>query len=156
LALIRREETFMGKLEAIWLKRARRGPMDPVDEAVAVEGQGLEGGADFGSQRQVTLIEREVFDRLRSELDESVEPVMRRANLMVSGIRLEGTSGRTLTVGDLRIRVRGETRPCGRMDEACTGLMDALDPHWGGGAHGSLLNDATIAVGDEVRWEAEA
>jgi hypothetical protein len=39
------------------------------------------------------------------------------------------------------------------MDEACVGLMDALAPHWGGGANGSVVNDATIAVGDDVRWE---
>ena len=142
----------MGKLEAIWLKRARGGPMDPVDEAVAVEGRGLEGGADFGRARQVTLIEREVFERIKSELDDSVEPAMRRANLMVSGIRLEDTRDRTLAVGDLRIHIHGETRPCGQMEEACSGLMDALDPHWGGGAHGSVVNHATIAVGDEVRW----
>ena len=147
------EEIAVGKLEAIWLKRARGGPMDPVDEALAVEGRGLQGGADFGRDRQVTLIEREVFDRVKAEVDDSVEPVMRRANLLVSGIRLEGTRNRTLAVGDLRIHIHGETRPCGLMDEACEGLMDALDPHWGGGAHGSVANDATIAVGDEVRWE---
>ena len=143
----------MGVLEAIWLKRARGGPMDPVDEAVAVEGRGLEGGADFDRDRQVTLIEREVFDRIKAEVDDSVEPVMRRANLLVSGIRLEDTRDRTLVVGDLRIHIRGETRACGRMEEACDGLMDALDPHWGGGAHGSVVNDAIISVGDDVRWE---
>ncbi len=143
----------MGKLEAIWLKRARGGPMDPVDEALAVEGRGLQGGADFGRDRQVTLIEREVFDRVKAEVDDSVEPVMRRANLLVSGIRLEGTRNRTLAVGDLRIHIHGEARACGQMGKACSGLSDALDPHWGGGAYGSVVNDATIAVGDEVRWE---
>ncbi len=101
----------MGVLEAIWLKRARGGPMDPVDEAVAVEARGLEGGVDFDSLRQVTLIEREVFDRLKAEINSSVEPVMRRANLLVSGIRLEDTRDRTLAVGDLRIHIHGETRP---------------------------------------------
>ena len=114
---------------------------------------GLEGGADFDRDRQVTLIEREVFERLKAEVDDSVEPVMRRANLLVSGIRLEDTRDRTLAVGDLRIHIRGETSPCGRMEEACEGLMDALDPHWGGGAHGSVVNDAIISVGDDVRWE---
>ncbi len=143
----------MGKLEAIWLKRTRGGPMDPVDEAVAVAGRGLEGGVDFDSDRHVTLIEREVFDRLRGSLDDSVEPAMRRANLLVSGIRLEHARDRMLAVGDLRIHIRGETRPCGQMEEACEGLLDALDSHWRGGAHGRVVNDATIAVGDEVRWE---
>lgn len=143
----------MGKLETIWLKSARKGPMDPVEKAVAVEGRGLEGGADFDRERHVTLIEKEIFDRLKAEFNDSVEPVMRRANFLVSGIRLEGTTDRTLVVGDLRIHIRGETRPCRRMDDACDGLQDALVPHWGAGAHGSVVNDATIAVGDEVRWE---
>ena len=57
----------MGKLEAIWLKRTRGGPMNPVGEAVAVERRGLEGGADFDRDRHVTLIEREVFDRYVAE-----------------------------------------------------------------------------------------
>jgi len=127
--------------------------MDAVDEAVAVKGRGLEGGADFDAHRHVTLIEREVFDRLKTEFDVSVEPIMRRANLLVSGIRLEGTRDRMLAVGDLRIHIRGETQPCGRMDAACDGLTDALAPHWGGGANGSVLNDTTITVGDDVRWE---
>ena len=118
-----------------------------------LEGRGLEGGADFDGDRQVTLIEREVFDRLKAEFDDSVEPMMRRANLLVSGIRLEGTRDRTLAVGDLRIHIRGETRACGRMEEACEGLSDALARHWGAGVHGSVVNDATITVGDEVRWE---
>jgi len=143
----------MGVLEAIWLKRARGGPMDPVDEAVAVEARGLDGGVDFDSHRQVTLIEREVFDRLKAEINSSMEPVMRRANLLVSGMRLEDTRNRTLVVGDLRIHIHGETRPCGLMEEACEGLMGALAPHWGGGAYGSVVNDATVAVGDDVRWE---
>ncbi len=143
----------MGKLEAIWLKRARGGPMASVVRAVAVEGRGLEGGADFDRPRHVTIIEREVFDRLKSELDDSVDPVMRRANFLVSGIRLAGTSARTLCIGDLRIHIHGETRPCGRMDDECQGLKGALEPHWGGGAHGSVVNDATIAVGDEAHWE---
>ncbi len=143
----------MGKLEAIWLKRARGGCMDPVDEAVVVEGRGLEGGADFDRERHVTLIEREVFDRLKRSFDGSVEPVMRRANLMVSGIRLEETRDRILAVGDLRIHIRGETRPCGQMENALAGLRDALSPRWRGGVHGSVLNDANIAVGDEVCWE---
>ena len=48
-------------------------------------------------------------------------------------------------------RVRGG--PMDPVDEACEGLGDALAPHWGVGAHGSVVNDTTITVGDEVRWE---
>jgi MOSC domain-containing protein YiiM len=78
---------------------------------------------------------------------------MRRANLMVSGLSLANSRRHVLTVGDVRILLHGETRPCYRMDEQCPGLRGALDPHWGGGAYGTILDDGTIRVGDDVALE---
>lgn len=139
-----------GRIEALWVKRARRGPMDPVDRAQLVRKKGIEHDANFGrGRRQVTIIEREVFDRIRAELPDA-EPVMRRANVMVSGVRLEGTRDRVLTLGGVRLHIRGETRPCERMDAQCRGLTDALDPDWNGGVYAVVIDDGTIAVGDTV------
>ncbi len=142
-----------GRVEAIWIKRAKRGVMDSVSRARAVTGQGLDGNADQGGARQVTFIEREVFDGLREELSPDVDPVQRRANVLLSGVRLAHTRDRVLRMGDIRIRIRGETRPCERMNESVSGLREALDPDWRGGAFGEVLDDGEIAVGDEVRWE---
>jgi MOSC domain-containing protein YiiM len=126
--------------------------MDAVERARAISDRGLEGNVDQGGARQVTLIEREVFDRLRDELSPAVDPAHRRANLLVSGVRLMETRGRVLQVGPVRIRIRGETRPCERMNEAVPGLRDALDPDWCGGVFGVILDDGEIGVGDPVTW----
>ena len=142
-----------GRLEAIWIKRAHGGVMDAVSTAVAVENAGLEGNADQGRARQVTLIEKEVFDAISEARGEAVDPSVRRANFLVSGVRLEETRDRVLRVGDLRIGIRGETRPCELMDAQHRGLRAALDPHWGAGAFGVVLGDATVSVGDDVSWE---
>jgi MOSC domain-containing protein YiiM len=138
------------RLEAIWIKRARLGPMDPAPKAALVAGRGIVGNANQGGRRQVTIIAREVFDELRRKLGPGVEPVMRRANLMVSGLALPETKGRVLQIGRVRIRINGETRPCERMDEAFPGLKDALGVDERGGVYGEVLDDGEIAVGDPV------
>ena len=143
-----------GRLEAIWLKRERGGTMDAVAEVTAQVGGGLAGDANFGrTRRQVTLIEKEVFDALKDEFGSLVDPALRRANLMVSGVRLADTRDRKLRIGDCLLQVRGETRPCTLMEDQLTGLRDALDPRWRGGVFCTVLSDARIQVGDEVRWE---
>jgi len=126
--------------------------MDPVARADAVAGEGLVGNADFGAERQVTIVECEVFAALPTQIRQVIDLSARRANFMVSGIRLANTRDRVLQIGACRIQIRGETKPCHRMDEACPGLQDALKPNWGGGAWGDVLDGGEIRVGDRVNW----
>lgn len=147
------ERTEAGILEAIWIKRAHRGPMDPATRAVLEPGAGILGNADRGGKRQVTIIDADTWDGVQQGLGTRVDPAARRANLMVRGLRLAETRGQVLRVGTCRIRIHGETRPCERMDEAHEGLRAALAPNWGGGVYGEVLDAAAIAVGDKVSWE---
>ena len=127
--------------------------MDSVETGTLVAGRGLAGNADQGRRRQVTLIELEVWERLMQEVGGSISPAARRANLMVNGIELAESRDRVLRVGACRLRVGGETRPCERMDEALSGLREAMARNWGGGVFVQVLDDGEIAVGDEVEWE---
>ena len=144
-----------GRLEAIWLKRMRLGPMDAVPDARLVAGRGLVGNANQGGRRQVTIIEREVWDALMRETGGALPPQTRRANLMVSGVPLARMRGRVLRVGGCRLRIYGETKPCERMEEALPGLRAAMFPEWRGGAFAEVLDDGTIGIGDDVAWEEE-
>ncbi|HKJ03715.1 MAG TPA: MOSC domain-containing protein [Longimicrobiales bacterium] len=141
-----------GTVDAIWIKRMKLGPMDPTDTATLVADAGIVGNSNQRGKRQVTIIEREAFEEIRCSLPDA-EPYMRRANFMVSGIRLENTRRHTLTLGDVRIHIQGETRPCHRMDDQCPGLTAALDPHWRGGVYGVVLDDGEVRVGDAVSIE---
>jgi MOSC domain-containing protein YiiM len=142
----------MGKVEAIWIKRMKRGPMDPVERATLIQGRGIEGNANQGGWRQVTLIEKDAFEQVTAELGIEVDPAWRRANVMVSGLSLSKTRGRVLHVGGCRIEIRGETRPCEKMDETLPGLQRALEPSWRGGAFGTVIEGGEIRIGDSAEW----
>ena len=47
----------MNRLEQIFIKRMKRGPMDPVQKALVVAGKGIVGNANQGGKRQVTIID---------------------------------------------------------------------------------------------------
>src|SRR5262249_27271781 len=141
-----------GRLEAIWLKRMRRGPMDAVERAILKAQQGLVGNTDQGGRRQVTLLEQEVWEALMAQVGATLPLPTRRANLLLSGIRLVRSRKRILGIGVCRIRILGETKPCERMEEACPDLQKAMYPDWAGGAFAEVLDDGDIVVGDPVRW----
>jgi MOSC domain-containing protein YiiM len=140
-----------GRVERLWVKRAQRGPMDAVTEAQFIARRGIAGNADTGGRRQVTIISRERWRELTEALGE-IDPVLRRANVMVSGIELEQSRGRLLQVGAATVRVNGETRPCRALDFALEGLQKALDPHWGGGVYAEVIDGAVVRLDDVVRW----
>lgn len=75
-----------------------------------------------------------------------------RRNLLVSGLRLPREEGARIAIGErLVIEVTMECDPCARMDALHEGLRAAMAPDWRGGVLGRVVEDGTIALGDEVR-----
>jgi MOSC domain-containing protein YiiM len=127
--------------------------MDAQTTIELVAGRGVAGSADRGGRRQVTLLEREVWESLMQELGSDAAPETRRANVLVSGIDLRKSRGRVLRIGQAHIRVAGEVKPCERMEESVPGLRALMFPDWRGGAFAEVLDGGTISTGDAVAWE---
>jgi len=142
-----------GELLAIWAKGEPRMPMIPRQDGLLAEGEGLEGSAPAKGKRQVTVLSREGWRQAAQEAGiPDADPENRRANLLVTGVDLNESIGRTLAVGDTHIRIHGETRPCSRMSDVAPALLEALRPEWRGGAFGEVVRGGAISVGDRVRW----
>jgi MOSC domain-containing protein YiiM len=137
-----------GEIVNIWIKRAHRGVMDPVDDAEAIAGRGLIGNADQGRRRQVTIIDEAAWREAAAETGHEVDPSKRRANVMLRGIPLADSRGKLLRLGHCLVRILGETRPCEQMEEAQPGLRKALSPDWRAGVFGEIVEGGTIHIGD--------
>ncbi|OSQ39868.1 molybdenum cofactor biosysynthesis protein [Thalassospira mesophila] len=142
-----------GQLCGIARKAAPRVPMETLDMASVSIELGLEG--DYRGKlkkRKITVLAQEDWhaacaDINRADLDWTV----RRANLLVSGFALPRETGTRFAIGDLILEVSGETDPCHRMEEAATGLENALRPNWRGGVTCRVIEGAEIAVGAPVQ-----
>ena len=145
----------MGKLKGIYIKRARRGQMDASQSAELVAGEGLVGNTDQGGHRQVTIMEAEVWSQLMQRFESDLPPSARRANLLVAGVKLAFSRDRVLRIGNCRIRIWGETKPCERLNEAIPGLKEAMYDNWSGGAFGEVLQGGSISIDDEVSWDVD-
>jgi len=144
------------RIVAIYLKRAHRGPMDPVAEATLVAGKGLDGNVDRSRRRQVTLLELENWQQSTADVGSHADPSRRRANIVVTGISLAHTRGRVLRIGNARLAVGGELTPCERMDEVHEGLQAALRSDWRAGVFAQVLDGGVIRAGDPIAWEIAA
>lgn len=141
-----------GEVVAVWLKRFKRGPMDPVMFAEAIAGRGLAGNANQGGKRQVTIIDEARWRDAQNAVQAEVDPSQRRANVMLRGVELQNSRGKMLRLGACVIRIYNETRPCERMEEAQPGLRDALSVEWRGGAYGEIVEGGLIQIGDAAEW----
>ena len=135
-----------GSITNLHIARVKGTPSDPVQEANAISGLGLEGdrSAYEGNTRQVLLVDKAILD------EADLNPGQVKENITVTGLDLSGVkAGQVLSIGDsVTMEVVGDCEACGKMDAIRMGLKDSLD-----GKRGTLakvLNGGAINIGDSV------
>lgn len=127
--------------------------MHEVAEGLISVAAGLEGdfkGAKY-PRRQITVLAQDAWEAVMEAVGHATLPwTVRRANILVAGVRLPRAIGGILRIGDAVLEVTGQTYPCGRMEEACPGLLSALARDWRGGVTARVLEGGAIKLGDAV------
>ena len=142
----------MGKVIGITTRIEKRGPMVVYASAKVSFDHGV--GDDYRgltrNDRQVTVMTEENWNVVCEELDRKLHWTTRRANILISGVDLENTTGKLLKIGNFFLEITGELAPCYRMDEELNGLKKALTPNWRGGVTCKILKEGIVNEGDKV------
>jgi MOSC domain-containing protein YiiM len=145
----------IGRVEWIGLAAASRAELQPVQQAEARVGTGLDGDHHSkrrpGGKRQVTLIQAEHLPVVAALVgDRQVTPDVLRRNIVVSGVNLLSLKGLTFRIGAALLAGTGPCDPCSRMEENLgSGGFQAMRGH--GGLTARVLEAGTIRIGDRVQ-----
>ena len=136
--------------------------MQSVSEARAVPGLGLEGDRYFAHQgtfskpepdRELTLIEVEAVEAMKTELDVDYGLGDSRRNIVTRGVPLNHLVGREFWIGEVRARGLKLCEPCGHLarlshEKVLPGLVHR------GGLRAQILTEGMIRVGQAVKETA--
>ncbi|HVP01893.1 MAG TPA: MOSC domain-containing protein [Solirubrobacteraceae bacterium] len=139
---------------AIHLAAEEGAPVFAVEHVEAVAGAGLRGdryfepGAD--PERQLTLVESEELERLRSEHGIALAPGESRRQLTTRGVRLNPLVGRRFRVGEVECRGIELCEPCAHLRQM-TGQPELLRTFvHRAGLNAEILTGGEIAVGAPI------
>ncbi len=144
-------EKKTGTLLAIAIKNMKRAPVTLKDSIHVTIERGVEGDhRGKPGDRQVTVISEDSWNAVCLDLGKQIPWIARRANMLISGITFEESTGKFIRIGDLHLEITGETKPCDRMDEFYQGLQNALRADWRGGVTCKVIKSGYIKLGDNV------
>jgi len=154
IAELKQQFPYSGKVEWIGVRPHKGFPIDQKSYVNALTDHGLEGdkaGQRPGGKRQVTLIQAEYIDVIRSLMPETdINLADLRRNIAISGINLNALKDCTIRIGEARLEITGFCHPCSKLEaQLGAGVFNALRGH--GGLTAKVTDDGLIQIGDEIQ-----
>ena len=138
-----------GTITNLHIARVKGTLSDPVQEATALSGQGLEGDRSCSADnvRQVLVMDKETLDKL------NVNPGQIKENITTTGLDLsDAKEGQVIFIGDsVTLEIVGPCIACEKMNAIRPGLLAEIAGQRGMLA--TVINGGPFKVGDSIRIE---
>ena len=141
----------MAEVVSIHIAGERNGPAQALSSAEVVTDYGLQGDwrSHSGNSRQLTLIEEEGLLATGRELRSAVPDGASRRQVVVRGLTLNATVGKTLLLGPVVVAVTALCHPCENMERTIgPGAQLAMANR--GGVSARVLQGGTLRPGDKI------
>jgi len=148
-----------GHVISIHIALAAASPMQAIEFARAIAGQGLEGDRYFtkrgafsetpGSSRDVTLIESEAVEAMNAKLGTKFAPAEMRRNIVTRGVALNHLVGQDFRIGEVQLRGERLCQPCSYLETLTqVGVKAAMQHRCG--LRAEIIVGGTIRPGDAI------
>ena len=145
----------MSKIIEIGITEGSNKEIEKVKSIEVVSGKGIKGDRyfhDFNEEKnQLTLIESENIDYYNKTFDTNFKYLEFRRNLVTQNIQLNDLIGKTLIVGEIKIKAHDLCRPCKNLQEKLGKDNIIKEFLRRGGLRCEILNSGNITIGDDIK-----
>ena len=145
----------MSKIIEIGITGESNKEIEKVESIEVVSGKGIKGDRyfhDFNEEgNQLTLIESENIDYYNKTFNTNFKYLEFRRNLVTQNIQLNDLIGKTLIVGEIKIKAHDLCRPCKNL-QGKLGKDNIIKEFLRrGGLRCEILNSGNITIGDNIK-----
>ena len=145
----------MSKIIEIGITKESNKEIEKVKFIEVVAGKGIKGDRyfhDFNEEKnQLTLIESENIDYYNKTFKTNFKYLEFRRNLVTQNIQLNDLIGKTLIVGEIKIKAHDLCRPCKNLQEKLGKDNIIKEFLRRGGLRCEILNSGNIKIGDNIK-----
>ena len=148
-------------LHAIIIGEKAKEALQYIDSIQAVKGKGLEGDRYFYGEgtfnkpqlsqhvREISILPYETLNQCNIRLDETLDFLDLRRNLIIKNFDIEQLQGKVFTIGTAQFRIVRTCPPCRYLSRLLdVDIMKGLK--YIGGYRASIIQSGIISVNDEI------
>ena len=144
----------MGKIKAINISNLDGENTFYVNQAILMKNKGIINDRYYenfkNNYEQVTLIESEKIDEFNKKIRKKIDYKEFRRNIITKNIKLNDLVGKTIQVGNIKLKVNDLCRPCKDLQQRLGKSNIIKEFLRRGGLRCEILSSGTINVGDKI------